>query len=954
MMLPPTDPFRILRRGRALVLWFSLLLVGVRADEPWPAVDSDLPPDPKLISGTLANGLRFAVLPNPEPRNRVLLRLLVAVGSLYERDDERGVAHLVEHMVYRDTRSHPGNSLIKFLELHGIGQGPDSNAFTGYDSTIYHLDLPDRREETLALGLHTLREYAEEVTFDPKALRVERQVVLNEKAARSRPEQRLAENNLSFLWPNSRQARRLPIGLESVITQCSPGQLAAFYDAWYRPERMAVIAVGDLQPERAVQMITAAFGSLTARGPGREVPQDLVPLAGSPSDVRVLIDPAFVGTALVLQHATPVPRLPDTHARRAEYLHLALSLAMFQNRLNRLSHQQSESFGSPQVALDNPVRGWQTVSASVGGKADNWKLAAADLEQQHRAAFLEGFTAEELRTAKANQLTAYEQSVRSAASRPSAWAAWQLAGCLLNGAVFTTAEAMQHDMVTEIETATAQQCLTAFRKAWSQHAPHVLLTGNAELRAMPTELAAVFNQSRGRPATARFGSTGETFAYTDFGPPGQFVKRDHVADLDVTLAEFANGVRLNFKPTPFEADIVDIHLSVGLGRLALPPDKPRLDLLANAALMSGGLVRHSTQEINDVLAGHALRVSFSVDDDACVFSGQCARRDLRLCLQIITAYLTYAAYRPEAMKDGQAWLGGMYGSLGASPGGPMSAGAECVLAGGDWRFGIPEPRRLFALTMNDLASWLEPEFKQGAIECALVGDVPWEEAATAAAATLGALPDRNFVAPLAGRPVLPPARPAEKPTLFLSGPTVQQAAIAWYWPVGDCTDLHLERRLRVLAEVIADRLRSTVREELGATYSPAASLICHEGFSSFNHLMAYVEVPPALVPKVAKVIDREIQQLRNHPLSPAAFACVHQPMIRAREDDPRTNAYWYHTVLRDAQRRPDRFAAVRDRTADFAAITPEEIRTLAKRFLDPKHRFVFMAGPPITATAGRH
>jgi len=167
--------------------------------------------------------------------------------------------------------------------------------------------------------------------------------------------------------------------------------------------------------------------------------------------------------------------------------------------------------------------------------------------------------------------------------------------------------------------------------------------------------------------------------------------------------------------------------------------------------------------------------------------------------------------------------------------------------------------------------------------------------------------------------------------------------------VSDCGDVHLERRLSLLAGFMEERLRLKVREQLGATYAPAASLVVHEGFPTFSYLVAYVEVPIPDVKKVAKVIDREAKELCRHPLGVEEFQRVHQPMVRAREDDRRTNGYWCNSVLHDAQQRPDRIDAARDRSADFAAITPGEMQALAKRYFDPDSCFRFLAGPPVTA-----
>jgi len=448
--------------------------LSVFGASPWPEIQSDLPPDARGVWGILPNGMRYVILPNAEPQNRISLRLLVKVGSLHEREDERGVAHFVEHMIYRGTRSHPGDKLNKMLESRGIGNGPDSNAFTNFDHTIFHLELPDAREPTLRMGLQTFREYAEEARIDTKYLAAERGVILSEKAMRVKPDFILRLANFSFLWPDSLQLRRTPIGLDQVIRNCTRRQLIDFYNAWYRPERMGIIVVGEIDPAAAERMIRVIFSSLKARAPARPEPAGLIPTAAASPTTHVCTDPVFNGVSFILEHPAPSPRLADTHSRRVELLHQALAFSMLQNRLEKYSHAHEGTFVSPQVLIDYPALEWQNVMLTAAGSISGWRKAAESLEQEHRRAFLNGFNHEELRVAKARFAAAYEQSVRSAASRSSEALATVLAGHLLRGAIFTTPQTLQSDLAADLESATVLDCRRAFRAAWSTQAARMV------------------------------------------------------------------------------------------------------------------------------------------------------------------------------------------------------------------------------------------------------------------------------------------------------------------------------------------------------------------------------------------------------------------------------------------------------------------------------------------------
>lgn len=934
-------------RQLALVSLFVGLMAVANA-APWPAIESDATPDPAVQWGTLPNGLRYAILPNAEPKDRVSLRFVVAAGSLHERDNELGLAHFVEHMTFRGTRGHPNGSLTPALQRLGLDLGPDSAAFTTYDHTIYHLELPDTKESTLREALHVFRECASDVTFDASLIERERGVILSEKATRDTPEARSGLANLRFLFPQSRHVQRPVIGTEAAIRRFSRDDFVAFYDAWYRPERMAVLVVGDVDAAMVARLITTEFSDLTARAPARDEPVDLDPKAASNRDVGIYSDPGIVGCGLTFAHPLFAPHQRDTHAQRVQQLHRSLAFAMFHNRLQRVSHEPDSVLVGPTATISWFFPDWQVASLTVSSKIDDWQKVAAEMELEHRRAFQFGFTARELEEARAMFATGYEQAVRSAATRPSRWLVGQLVGAILGGKVFTTPAAQQRDLAADLAATTLNDCLTEFRAAWTTGAPHVFVSANPSFRITREQIAAALNTSRQTEAARRTeGAAPTVFAYRDFGPPGRLVRDELVPDLDVRLAEFANGVRCNFKSTLYEADTVEIHVRVGEGKLRQPKNQPGLDLLANAVLTAGGLGRHTAQELRDLLAGRALNVAFHVESDAVVFEGRCARRDLAQCLQLIAAYLTDAAYRPEAMRDVDASFGSMYSSLAASPGGPIAMQAVPLILQGDTRFGIPPGSDLMARTLPELIDWLDPQLKHGPIELSVVGDISWDEAKPILASTVGALPARAPRAKLLEDTSVKFASAPSSVTVFGLDPKMKQCALALYWPVPGADDIHEERRSVLLCHVLTERLRLHLRESLGAAYSTSATFTRVSGFPSINYFSIYAEVEAARAGQALQIIQREVAALAAKGPDSDEFTRAQQPYLHSMNDSLRTNSYWGATVLADAQQRPIRLAAARDRAADIVAITQAEIASLARRSLVAKKAFMFATVPAV-------
>lgn len=934
-----------------LVLCFSSISYLASAATIWPVENSDLPRDPKLRLGTLPNGLRYAIRHNAEPRGRVSLRLVVAVGSLHEQDDERGLAHFVEHMVFRGTRLHPNGSMAAELQRLGMAFGPDSAAFTFLDHTTYHLELPDTSEATLRRGLSIFREYAEDVTFSPELIERERGVILSEKATRDTPDARTGLTNLAFLWPDSRQVQRPPIGLETSIRQFTRPQFTAFYDAWYRPERMAVIVVGDIADDIAERLITEVLSPITSRGPARAEPENIEPSTASGSNVLVFTDAGLLGASCSLEHPFADPRMPDTHARRVQLLHRGLSFAMFQRRATKAAAQADGSSIAPWAAVTSRLPGWGLATFGASGEITNWHTFITDIEQQHRRAFLYGFTADELRSAKISIATAYAEAVRNSATWPSGWIAEQIANSVIEGTTFSTPTARQQDLAADLDAATNAECLAEFRRAWSKHAPHVFVATNPTFKVSNREIADALNASRAATVQPPSEASAVTFSYTDFGPAGSSTHERYLADLDVHQTEFTNGVCLNFKATDFDANSLSVCVRVGLGKLSQPVDRPGLDLLANQMVPYGGLKRHSFEEIQDLLTGHIVAGSFYVTTDAFEFRARCAREDLLLCLQTITAQLTDSAYRPESRRQVDAALGSMYGNLAASPGGPIAVHSQRIVTGGDRRFGIATPDEVSARTIQELKDWIEPEFKSGAIELSIVGDGAWEEAKTAVAQTLGALPQRKAPSRRPNAPIRF-SKPTKPMYVYTTPRHLAQVALAWLCPVPDVTDIHQERRCRLLAELVGARLHTRLRDELGAVYSCSVEFEQFDGLPTYSYFNLYTEVAPEHAQQAARLLKEELNNLRKQSLTDDEFERAKRPFLRHRDEDLRDNAYWTFTVLRDAQERPERIDAARDRATDTAAITRRDLEKLAKQYFDLKRCFQFVAYPSVTANAG--
>ncbi|MSU69990.1 MAG: insulinase family protein [Opitutaceae bacterium] len=926
-----------LLRLALFALWS--LSAGLRAAPSFAQEASDLTPDPAAHFGTLPNGLRYVIRPNHEPKNRASLRLLVQAGSLFESENQRGLAHFLEHMAFNGSTHYAPDTLVEFFQRMGMSFGGDTNAYTSFDRTVYMLELPDTKETTLAEGLRVFSDYAGGLLLLDKEIDKERGIILSEKRTRDSVEYRTMLAEYEFTLGTTLFSKRMPIGVQEVIAQAKRPPFVEFYDTWYRPERMAVVIVGDIDAAAVEKQIAAAFAGVTARAPARPVP-DWGKIA-DPSGLRVNFhsEPEAGATTVSISAITPYAHETDNATNRLKYLPRDLAVAMLNRRLSILAKTENAPFISGQVNTAEAFDFLRQSGIDLTCKPDQWPAALTTAEQELRRALDHGFQAAELKEAGANFANGLEQAAKTAATRRSGALAGDILDRVAENNVFTTPADDLALYAPALAKVTPADCTAALRTAWAASHRYLMVSGNA---AIPGDavaaITAAYHAAQAVAVMPDAGTPDSAWGYTHFGAPGQVVKRDHVDDLDVTLVTFANGVRLNLKKTDFEASQIRVNVRVGSGQLTEPHDQPGLSFFASNTLTAGGLGQHSADDIRRILAGKTVGLGFRVGSDANSFGATTNRDDLLLQLQLITAQLSDPGYRPEALRLVQKGIEQFYTGLAHTPNGPLQVEVPRLLANGDPRFGLPAKEVALSRTLAEVKAWLSPQFATGALEVALVGDLDVDAAIAAVAQTLGALPAR------APRPALTAERqvnfPASPFARNYAIPTeIPKGVIAVYWPTTDASRIHRTRRLTLLGEVLSDRLRVKVREELGGAYSPGAGSMPSDTYTNYGLLLANVTVDPAKAAEIADVTVALAADLNRNGVTTDELERAKKPILTALRESSRTNAYWITAVLSKAQEKPEVLDWCRSRYADNESISKADLDALAKTYLAPERAF---------------
>jgi zinc protease len=749
----------------------------------------------------------------------------------------------------------------------------------------------------------------------------------------------VAENE--FLLGDSLIPKRMPIGMAEVIEKAPRKQFVEFYNDWYRPDNLAVIAVGDFDPAAVEGQIKQAFGSLKPRAAARPQP-DLGHVSTAPGlQVGFHPETEAARATVSIQTVTPYNGEPDTAANRLKYLPRDLGFQILTRRLSILAKKENAPFSGGSADVSDNYDFFRNASVELNCKPENWRASLTVAEQELRRALEYGFQPAELAEATANYLNSLEQGAKSASTRRSDELAAELISCLLRNEVFTHPAADLALLKPAIEKVTADDCLRAFRDAWAAKQRDVFVTGNIDLAgesAAPKQVVAgVYEASRATAVKPPENLANEAFAYTDFGPAGAVTRREHVEDLGVDLIEYANGVRLNLKKTDFEANTIRVNIRVGTGRLTEPATEPGLAFLSNLTFITGGLGKHSVDDLQRLFAGKTVGLHFDVRDDACNLSGTTNREDLLAQLQLFTAYLADPGYRPEALRQAAKIIEQTYNKFAHTPTGPMQTEVPRLLASDDPRFGLPAREVVSARTLDEVKAWLMPQLAGGAVEIAIAGDIDIDATINAVALTFGALPKRAPKPELAGaRKVLFPAPFAKS----YSVPTeIPKGLVTVYWPTTDARDVRLARRLTLLAEILSDRLRVKIREEMGDAYSPQAASAPSDTYTRYGFLLAQISIDPAQAQKIVDTVLALAADLQKNGATPDELERAKQPVLTSLKESARTNQYWIANVIGSCQEFPQRLNWCRTRFSDFSGITKTEIDALAAQYLDPARTF---------------
>jgi len=643
----------ITRTSRLFLLTLALAIAGCLAQAQLQvaraqALTDVMPTDPQITMGKFANGLRYYIRANKKPEKRAELRLVVKAGSILEDDDQQGLAHLVEHMAFNGTKNFPKNKTIEFMESLGMRFGADVNAYTTFDETVYMLTVPTDKPEMMDKAMLILEDWAHNLSFDPAEIEKERGVVMEEWRLGQGANMRMLQKIFPVVLKGSRYADRLPIGKPEIIQHGKAERLKQFYTDWYRPDLMAVVAVGDFDKAAMEKMVTAHFASIPAATKPRPRAQYDVPDHVETS-YAIASDKEASGT--VVEMETLLPSRPQkTLGDYRQQTIDSLFSGMLSARFEEITQQPNAPFINAGAGRNNffaRSKDAATLIALVKEEGIERGLEALLSEAERVARF--GFTATEVERQKQNVLRNYEQYALEKENTESGQRAAEYIRNFLDDEPLPSADdeyALQKRFLPGITLDEVNK----LAKEWFPDRNRMVIVEAPEKAGVTipdqTKLAAVMKSAATRELKAYVDSAAGTALLDTVPAAGTITKTVTKDALGITEWELSNGVRVILKPTNFKEDEI-LFRATSPGGTSLASDSDYIPASsATQVVTAGGIGKFNVIDFEKMMSGKIANVTPFINELQEGLNGNSSRKDLETMFQLI--YLRFTQPRADA------------------------------------------------------------------------------------------------------------------------------------------------------------------------------------------------------------------------------------------------------------------------------------------------------------------
>lgn len=922
---------------KRLCLSLGVLFIFMMATAQQPDLNQKMPVDPTVKIGKLSNGLTYYLKQNKKPEKRLLLQLAINAGSVNENDSQQGLAHFMEHMCFNGTKTWKGNDLVDMLETMGVRFGDGLNAYTSYDQTIYILEIPTDNRDNVDKGFQVMEEWAHEVSMEDAEIEKERGVILEERRLGLGADERMRLKYEPVILKGSRYAERFIIGKEEVLKTFPPDTLRSFYHSWYRPDNMALVVVGDIDPIELEKELRSHFSEIPkASGILNRVEYD-VPGNKDPL-ISIVTDKEAMGFSAQVFFKYPAYRVKTVGDYRKKLVE-QLYNTMFSKRLTEIGMKPETPYiGASAYTGSFFSRLTNAYSISVNAKENKINESLALVMRENERVRQYGFTQAELDREKKAILTNLESAVKDAANVESnSWSSRCINNFLTEGLLMNASQ--NQEIVESILPGISLGDINKLAKELitSENIAAVIIAPEKDGTVLPSEseVIGIIRSAKDQKLDPYVDNLSEAPLLAEKPKAGEIVKRVENAEIGFTEVTFSNGAVVVLKSTDFKNDEIN-YSAYSPGGLSLIPDGDLMTAqLATTIMQQCGLGDFNMVNLRKKLTGIRAMANPSIQDLTENMQGSSSVKDFETMLQLNYLWFTRPNKDEEAFKSFIDKIKNTLTNFSANPQFVfMDSVMELAYGNSPRIVTIPKPEQIDAVTLEKAYNIVIDRIKDASdFKFFFVGSFKIDEILPLLQVYIGGLPSQyrkeSFVdvAPELVKHVVDQkmelnSEPQSMVVLLMDG-------------TFEYNDLE-QLRFEIMMQTMNIKLREQMREEQGGVYGVSFQQSLNKFPKEQFLITANWGCAPEKVDTLTETLFGEIDRIRREGPTDVDLAKVRETMIKDYEKQVKQNYFWLSS-LQDMYLNGNKLYSLEEYTKLVEAVTVENIKGTANKYLDSKH-----------------
>ncbi len=913
-------------------------------------LSAKLPTDPRLVKGELANGMKYIVMQHSNPPSRANMWIHISSGSLNETDKQRGIAHYLEHMAFNGSENFPPGTTIDFFQSMGLNFGQHQNAFTSFDQTTYQLTMPDTKPETIDKGMLFFADVAGRLLIKPEEIESERQIIMEEKTARSSAQQRISEVTLPKMFPGSRIGDRLPIGVKETILGVQRQDFLDYLNKWYQPSNMTVIVVADMPAADVIKHIEKNFGAVGKKTP---VPVDesvgVKPYTDDGAIVAQDEELTEADLAMIRVDAARPPTTTIADMRRDAIEQIGFSA--FGRRIADKLSAGGTSYTSASAFGFNMFNAAFAKQANASGEPGKWREMLAELGADVQRARIHGFTQRELDLVKKEIISGAELSVEREKTLPARALIGRINNDIASGeptmgaqqtldlyrAVLPTItiEEVNSTFATLFEPKNVRFMLTLPKSESAPSEAELLDLGRKAFSVTPEKTAEVARASSMMDALPKAGTITSTNTHDATG---------------ITTAMLANGVRVHHRFMDIRKDTVSVSITLAGGAIQ---ENAQTKGTAEAASLAWG--RQATgklgsTDIRELMTGKKVNVGGGAGLDTMTLSVSGSPAELETGMQLAHLLLTDPKIEQAAFDQWKVESKQQIEARKMNPQGVFAEqAAKLIFPETEVRTRPMEIADVDRVQLADAQAWLTKTVNSAPIEVAIVGDISKDRAMELAAQYLGSLPKREAM----GASTLDDLRnikPTQGPRELVKSVETKTPAsmVVTGFYAADASNLTDTRTLQAAAQIMRTRGVQILREKLQLVYSAQVASQPGREFPGFGTFIILAPTQPGKEENLRAESWKLLDEFAANGPTEEEMTTMRKQMANLMDEQMKQPDFWMARTSQLAYR-DQKVEDIMGLPEFFQTVTAQQIKDVFNKYYLPEHKMSLIVSPATAA-----